>query len=211
MDFKPLDYVEGLAALHKPFTPTLGLSIAPQKSSHYEGTGGLFFKLSSAADDKRVAVLTCAHVSQPPPVSRNDEYMRKNDSQPRKDIILLGNGSFDAAVEAIMKFIGDQTVAISAWENSRSRLAAQRGPKYDELTGLINGARVKITAANQLHNEVTKNFTTTASRVIGHVFYCAKIEVGQAGFMWDWSFVVLDEDKINWDEFKGNKMFVGTF
>ena len=210
MDFKPLLYSEGLAALHKPFTPTLSLSIAPQKSPHFEGTGGLFFKLSSDPADDRVVVLTCAHVSHPLPVSQNKEYIRKMDSQPREEIILLGNGSYDAAVEGIMKLIGDEVVSISTWESSRNRLPAEGTARRNELTTLIDTAKAKIEAANKLHSEVTKNFTTLTSRVIGHVLYCSKIVVGADGHVLDWSFVELDAKKINWADFKGNQVFVGT-
>ena len=50
--------------LLKPFTPTLGLSIAPLKATYYEGTGALYLRLSST--DKRTVLLTAAHVARPP-------------------------------------------------------------------------------------------------------------------------------------------------
>lgn len=115
-----------------------------------------------------------------------------NDSQPREDIILLGTGSYDDAVMAIMKFIGDQTIAISSWEAARGRLPE---PKQDEpkgvkskrkeLTDFIEAAGNKIEEANQLYTNVTKHFTTTASRVIGFVLHCAKVEVGEDRFIYD--------------------------
>ncbi|KAI0369419.1 hypothetical protein BV20DRAFT_1020825 [Pilatotrama ljubarskyi] len=216
MSLNPMFDSEGLPALRKPFTPTLSPSIAPLKSPHYEGTGGLFFRLNTEEGDNRVALLTCAHVAHPPPFFENKVYTRRNDSQAREEIILLGTGSYDAAVAAIMKFMGDQTIAITSWEAARGRLP---GPKDDEpkgvtskrkeLTDLIDAASNKIEEANQLHTDVTKHFTTTASRVIGFVLHCAKIEVGADQFMYDWSFIQMDEDKIEWDDFKGNKLFVG--
>jgi len=208
---------EGIPALRKAFTPTLGLSIAPLKSAHFEGTGGLFFRLNTEEGDNRVALFTCAHVTHPPPLFENKVYTRSNDSQPREDIILLGTGSYDDAVAAIMKFIGDQTIVITTWEAARDRLPEPKEDeprgvksKRKELTDLIDAARNKIEEANQLHTDVTKHFTTTASRVIGFVLHCAKIEVGEDRFMYDWSFIQMDEDKIEWGDFKGNKLFVGS-
>jgi len=218
MGFNPMVDVEGLPALRKPFTPTLGLSIAPLKSPYYEGSGGLFLRLSSDEADKRIGLLTCAHVSHPPLLFQNKAYTRKKDSQPREDIILLGTEAFNNAVSDIMKFIGNQETAISYWESDLNNVPAQQENEAkritamrDELVGLINAAKTKIEEANDLHRYVTENFTAPESRVFGFVLHSAKIEVGaEDGFMYDWSVVQLDDDKIEWEEFKGNKLFVGT-
>lgn len=61
--------------LRKPFTPALGLSIAPLKYPHFGGTAALYFRLSK--DDKRTAILTCAHVARPPPVFCNTSMTRR--------------------------------------------------------------------------------------------------------------------------------------
>src|SRR5712675_937193 len=163
MSFDPLD-LEGLPALRKPFTPTLGLSIAPLKSPYYEGSGGLFLRLSSDEADKRIGLLTCAHVSHPPPLFKNTAYTRKKESHPREDVLLLGTEAFNNAVSDIMKFIGNQVSAIYSWElalstvpareeNESRRITARR----DELVGLINTAKTKVEEANELHSYVTKN------------------------------------------------------
>ena len=218
MSFDPTLDLDGLPALRKPFTPTLGLSIAPLKSPYYEGSGGLFLRLSSDEADKRIGLLTCAHVSHPPPLFQNKAYTRKKDSHPREDILLLGTEAFNNAVNDIMKFIGNHVTTISSWELALNKVPAREEneakkitAKRDELVGLINAAKTKIEEANELHSYVTKNFTTTESRVFGFVLHSAKIEVGAVdGFMYDWSVVQLDDDKIDWAEFKGNKLFVGT-
>ena len=217
MGFDPTYELQGIPGLRKPFTPTLGLAIAPYKLPYYEGTGGLYLRLNTDQSDKRTVLLTCAHVAHPPPLFDNKEYTRKPDSQPREDIILLGMGSYDDAVTAIMKFIGDQAIAIRTWEATLVRLPQPTDDepngitsKRKELTDLISAATNKIEQADRLHTKVTKRFTTTASRVIGFVLHCAKIEVGEDQFLYDWSFIQMDEDKIEWKDFKGNKLFVGT-
>lgn len=59
-----------VAEFRKPFTPVLGLPIAPLKKPHLEGTGALYFRLGK--DDKRVALLTAAHVARPPTTLPNN-------------------------------------------------------------------------------------------------------------------------------------------
>ncbi|CAE7206397.1 unnamed protein product [Rhizoctonia solani] len=74
-----------------------------------------------------------------------------------------------------------------------------------------NAAKNKIQYADQLHTEVTKYRTTVASRIIGSVLHCEKIEVGARShqFTKDWSFIELDEDVIDWDKFMGSMLYVG--
>ena len=216
MSFDPAFEMEGLASLRKPFTPTPGLSIAPYKSPHFEGSGSVFFRLSSNPTDKRVGLLTCAHVSHPPPLFENKAYDRKKPSHPREDVLILGNESFNKAVGNIMAFIGTEMSNITTWESSLNKIPEPVEGEHDryaarrrELVNLIEGARDKIGEADRLHTYVTKNFTTTESRVIGFVLHSSKIEVGADGFMYDWSMIQLDEDKIELGDFKGNKLFVG--
>ena len=52
---------QSLSEFTKPFTPTLGLAIAPLKSPHYEGTGALY--IHEKNKDDWVLLLTCAHVA----------------------------------------------------------------------------------------------------------------------------------------------------
>lgn len=216
MNFDPL--LDSIAGLRKAFTHTLGLSIAPLKSPYFEGTGGLFYRLSSDEGDKRVVLSTCAHVSRPPPLFENQTYTRKKESQAREDIIFLGTGAFDAAVQALMKFIGDQAVSVSGWEKQRKKLGepvvgepVTLTNRRKEFTDLIDAAKNKIEEADKLHTEVTKYRTTAAQRVFGHVLHCEKIEVGvgEHKFTNDWSFISMDEDMIDWDKFLGNKLYVG--
>lgn len=61
LPFNPLR--DPVPELLKPFTPTLGLSIAPLKTPYYEGTGALYLRVGNT--DKRTVLLTAAHVARP--------------------------------------------------------------------------------------------------------------------------------------------------
>ncbi|KAF6765911.1 hypothetical protein DFP72DRAFT_996777 [Ephemerocybe angulata] len=206
-----------ISDLQKPFTLALGLSIAPFKLPSCEGTGGLFMRLSRDENDDRVALLTCAHVSFPPPhQSANKAYTFEQGSHSREDIILLGEESFQTNVDAIKTFIGRQTTDIEAWTVPLGRIpeptqdeAKEITEKRDEYHHLIETARANIVKAEVLHSTVTKDFTLASSRVFGHVLHSAKIEVGEDRYMRDWSLIQLDRDRIDWNTFNGNKLFVG--
>ncbi|KAI9759665.1 MAG: hypothetical protein M1840_003231 [Geoglossum simile] len=83
--------------LRKPFTTALGLSIAPLKYPHFEGMTALYFPLGK--DDKRTAILTCAHVARPLPIYANTGMMRKKDSQAHEKFVALGNMGYTNAAK----------------------------------------------------------------------------------------------------------------
>ena len=179
-------------------------------------SGGLFFRLSSNEADKRVGLLTCAHVSRPPPLFENKTYTRKTDYHPREEVIHLGVEAFDKAISAILKFIDNQMTYISSWESALDRISGLEEDedkritaKRKELVSLINAAKNTVKEADELHSYVTQNFATFRQRVFGFVLHSAEIGVGEDGFTNDWSVIQLDHDKIQWDDFKGNKLFVG--
>jgi hypothetical protein len=88
LSFNPL--LDDVPDLRKPFTTTLGLSIAPLKYPHFEGTAALYFRLDK--DNKRTAILTCAHVARPTPVYANTGMTRTSTGQARVEFVALGNG-----------------------------------------------------------------------------------------------------------------------
>ena len=144
MGFDPLSELESIPQLRKPFTPSLGsLSIAPHNAPQYEGSGGVFIRLTSDPSDKRVFLLTCAHVARPPSVFPNTAYTRKDASQPREDVVLLGTAAYDGSLGDITKLIGEQTKLIGTWESSLGRIpahapdeSASRTDRRKELTGV---------------------------------------------------------------------------
>ncbi|KAF7299312.1 hypothetical protein MIND_00880200 [Mycena indigotica] len=220
MPFDPNNELESTAILRKPFTFTPGLSIAPHATPYYEGTGGVFLRLSTGTDDndKRVYLLTCAHIARPPVQFENVAYTLKNTSQPLEKFVLHGTESCSDAIGNIMKLIGDETKGIAAWQSSLDRLPAyaqgepaSRTNRRAELAGRIDAAKTRITAANKLHDAITKNYTFLDSRIFkfGHLYHCAKIEVGDDGYMYDWALIEVHKDRLEAGLFQGNKLYVG--
>ena len=96
LSFNPL--LDDIPDLCKPFTSTLGLSIAPLKYPHLEGTGALYVCLNK--DSKRMAILTCTHVARPSSAYANTGMTHRNTSQAQEEFIVLGNGGYNNAIKA---------------------------------------------------------------------------------------------------------------
>ncbi|EIW79463.1 hypothetical protein CONPUDRAFT_125778 [Coniophora puteana RWD-64-598 SS2] len=202
--------------LRKPFTPTLGLSIAPLKYPHFEGTAALYFRLGK--DDKRTAILTCTHVARPPPVYPNTGITRGNASQAREEFVALGNTGYNNAVKAMMSTIDDLLCSIEVWNDMLSRLGepvegedSRVTERREECMESVAKAIKKIGKVNAIHDEVIKHRAAPDQRVIGFVLHSEKIEVEVEphGFTKDWALIELYDEKIDWPTFKGNKVYVG--
>jgi len=193
-----------LPQLRKPFTSTLGLPIAPLRYPNYEGTGALYFRLNS--NDNRFAMLTCAHVAHPPLVHRNrTTTLKQGTGQPREEVIALGAGAFANALKSIMGFIGEQADSIEVWNKQLERLGEE--VEWE----LIKKATRKLMHANELHDEITKRHTLAEQRVFGRVLHCEEIDVAvePKGYTKDWAFIEVYPGAIDWDTFKGNKIWIG--
>ena len=94
------------ADLRDPFTPPLGLHISPRGALRFEGTGGLY--ICEGGESNRVFLLTARHVALPPSLRRNDVHAHINQSQPRREVVLLGSRAYQKALESIMVKIGNQ-------------------------------------------------------------------------------------------------------
>jgi hypothetical protein len=215
LPFNPLR--DPVPELLKPFTPTLGLSIAPLKAPYYEGTGALYLRVSSA--DKRIVLLTAAHVARPSPAFADAGVSRRRTSQAAEEIIVLGDEGYSKAITSMLSAIGDLASSIDIWNDNIARLPEPaEGEEEDEGTtekrqeylDLVDKAKKKIEKINKLHSDVTKFRTTPAQRTIGFVLHAEPIAVsdGPHKFTRDWALIELYEEKINWDSFKGNKVYI---
>lgn len=215
--FNPLR--DPVPELLKPFTPTLGLSIAPLKTPHYEGTGALYYRASSTS--KPTVLLTAAHVARPPPTITNAGMSRRrhNSKAPEK-IVALGSGGYSNAVMSMLSAIGDLARSIDIWNDNIARLLELSGgeeedeettDKRNEYQDLVDKAKKKIDKIDKLHSDVTRFRTTPAQRTIGFVLHVEPIAVsnGPHPFTRDWALIELYDGKIDWDLFTGNKVYVG--
>lgn len=67
-----------------------------------------------------------------------------------------------------------------------------------------------IDKLKKLHDEVIKLRTHPDKRIIGFVLHAEPIVVSDKlnGFTRDWAFIQLYNEKIDWDTFPGNKVYV---
>lgn len=144
-------------------------------------------------------------------------YTRKYTSQPLEKFVLHGTDSYNNAIGDITKFIDDETMGITVWESALARVPvyaqdepASRTDRRAELTGLIDAANSRITAANELLSDITKKHTFLGSRIFGHLYHCTKIEVGDDGYLNDWALIEVRKDRVEPGLFQGNKLYVGA-
>ena len=202
----------------KPFTPTLGLAIAPLKTPSYEGTGALYLRENSKGG--RILLLTCAHVARPPPSYPNTGLVRKSSSSLREYIIALGHSGYIRAIQSMMGRIGYLDRSIKDWQDGLNREGGyQEGEsrkttrKRERYLNLIEYAREDMEEIDKFHGEISKYWTVPKDRIIGEVIHVEPISigVGPQKLTEDWALIALDETKFEWDKFKGNVVYVGTF
>ncbi|KAL6301674.1 hypothetical protein BKA93DRAFT_448449 [Sparassis latifolia] len=210
--------VDPVPELRSPFTPTLGIQIAPFTTPYFGGTGAVYLREGSQSD--RVFLLTASHVARPPPAHRNQSLSHKRSSRAREKIVVLSTNAYTNAIGRMMSTIGHELLSIKTWNEEIERLGPVVEGEAPKITrarknygDLVEKANRRIEDANEIHDEVTKHWTTPYQRVIGYVVHAPAIAVddGPKHFTRDWALIDLYRDKINWDTFQGNKVYVGTF
>ena len=211
-------FFDPTADIRIPFTPALGVQIAPKDTPYFEGTGALYLRESSQTD--RVFLLTARHVALPPFVYDNKLYVRKSPSTRRQAVLFLGSKAYTDALEAIMTKIANLVICTRTY---KARIEALRKATESEDTEVADARQElqdKLAKTEKIimdlykfHNDITRNWSTPSLRVLGHVVYAPAISVstGPKQFTEDWALINLDRDKINWNVFKGNVVSLGTF
>ena len=181
------DSLNPFADVRDPFTPALGVLMAPKVSSQFEGTGGLY--LREGGERNRVFLLTACHVVLPPSEYRNEFYEHKNNSLLRRDVILLGNKAFQNARKSIMSQIRLQALAVDHYKNvlvdlgeaiegEDAAIAGERDREREHSKGRLAKAQNSIRTLNELHTEITKFWTLEKDRILGHVVHSPLISGG---------------------------------
>lgn len=216
-----LDHVSSVdptADVRAPFTPALGLQIAPKAFPHLEGTGCLYLCEGGASD--RVFLLTARHVALPPSRYPNELYHRKDNRTPRREVLHLGGGAFQNALEAIADEIGHWDAMADGYEEELAVLAEHIGGEgakaaYErrEIARKLEEARAAKAGVFEFHRNITGCWSAESQRVLGHVVYAPPISVGTGDSMFteDWALVELDRAKFDWAAFRGNVVHLGAF
>ena len=119
-----------------------------------------------------------------------------------------------------MRKIGDLVCSIEVWSEVLTRLGDPVEGENENITekrmehvDLIVKAKKEMEKANGLHSEVTKHRTIPEQRVVGFVLHSEKIEVEVEpyNFTKDWALVEIYRDVIDWQAFRGNKIYLGMY
>ncbi|KAJ3715492.1 hypothetical protein C8R42DRAFT_645879 [Lentinula raphanica] len=130
----------------------------------------------------------------------------------------LSNGSFDAAIEALKKDIEAFSHSVPRWKSILARLGDPVEGEDSDVTASrkrhtlrVEDALERINKAKALHNELTQHHGTPDQRIIGSVLHSesTQVSVKLNGFSQDWALIEIDDSKIDWPHFKGNKIYIG--
>ncbi|KAL4068225.1 hypothetical protein V8B97DRAFT_2059888 [Scleroderma yunnanense] len=138
----PILFVDSIADIRSPFTPTLGVQIAPRATSHFEGTGALY--LCEGGKSNQVFLLTARHVVLP-----------------------LSAHSYSDALEAMMGKIGRELVFVDQCKNVLAELGeAVEGEDTtvadacQRFEGQLTKVEKITTAVDKFRGEITKHWNT---------------------------------------------------
>lgn len=195
------------AGVRAPLTAALGLPIAARATTYAEGTGGLYI-----SDGDKIYVLSARHVIFPPSEGNNELYDRTNGRGPRHDVLLAGPEAFQTLLRSIMIKIAENHIGVDFYKRQLDELEDLDAEDRMNIEGELKKAAAAMITLNQLHDEVTKYWSEERQRTLGHIAYSPPIAVGTGAeaYTEDWCLVELNRDKIDWDNFKGNVIDLGT-
>ncbi|KAK0214044.1 hypothetical protein IW262DRAFT_1408250 [Armillaria fumosa] len=203
---EPVSFRHPIADVQGPLTHALGLPIAAQATPNIEGTGGFF--LTGGGDSKKLLLVTARHVVFPTNKGPNSKFERKSGSQPRVNVLLLGDTSYQELLASILTRIRRLGVIV---EHEERLVKAAKGKEARENAQCaVNEANKTITALSAFYQDVEKKWNTHASRVLGHVVLSPPIGTGTQGYTDDYAIIEVDDDKIDRRTFQGNTIDLGT-
>ncbi|KAK0214038.1 hypothetical protein IW262DRAFT_292361 [Armillaria fumosa] len=210
---EPVPFRHPIADVQGPLTHALGLPIAAQATPNIEGTGGFFM---TEGDSKKLLVVTARHVVFPTNKGPNSKFERKSGSQPRVNVLLLGDTSYQELLASILTRIRRLGVIVEHEE----RLVKAAEGKDDQVAKearenaqrALDEANKTIRALSAFYQDVEKKWNTHASRVLGRVVLSPPISLGTGteGYTEDYAIIEVDDDKIDRSTFQGNTIDLGT-
>jgi hypothetical protein len=114
--------VDPTADSRSPFTGALGVQIASRQTPDFEGTGALY--ICEGGQSNRVFLLTARHVLLPLSIHRNElyEHKRTRTSQPRHEVLILGNKAYPDALEDMMAEIVCELIFVDQYKRELAAL-----------------------------------------------------------------------------------------
>jgi hypothetical protein len=207
-------YMDPTGDVRDALTPSLGLRIASEATSHFEGTGGIYICEGGGSD--RVFLLTARHVVLPPSEGNNRLYVTKGDtSQPRRNVVLLGDEAIQNVYESATDNIRRQAHKVDFIKDKVKRFGEATGKAQVARSPMgrdpLEEAEEAVETLNEFHGEVSMFWGQTYERILGHIFHSPPISVGTSPkcFTEDWALIELHREKIDWKTFKGNVMYLG--
>ncbi|KAH9013974.1 hypothetical protein EDB85DRAFT_1899422 [Lactarius pseudohatsudake] len=78
--------------------------------------------------------------------------------------------------------------------------------------GRLMEVEMTIAAIDVFHDKITNHWSTVSQCMLGYIVYAPLISIstGPKKFTEDWALIDLHLDKIDWDGFKGNVIYLGN-
>ncbi|KAJ3483736.1 hypothetical protein NLI96_g6109 [Meripilus lineatus] len=197
-----------------PFTTAIGHTICSRDNIKYHGTGGFF--VTTKGDPNRLLLVTARHVVFPG--GNNGYFENKNASQPRHDVVLVGDDS-------------DFAAHLSEVESQRRRQQSM----YDSLVSgeghlkylwTVDGTKFRLSHLDSILRELNDHWNSIGDRRLGHVILSPPnntfpIDRGHYDgnqridsqehdpIAEDWAVIEVDSSKINASNFQGNILDLG--
>ncbi|KAH7910996.1 hypothetical protein BJ138DRAFT_1151683 [Hygrophoropsis aurantiaca] len=199
----------------EPFTATLGMPICAQSTPWAEGTAGFF--MVDGVHPERLLLVTAHHVVFPPDKNEtNERFECKNDSQPRRNVMLFGDVGFEKHLESIKLMIRDQEYRAQHREVRIGLIMGRNDPAANqerrEAQAELDKLRAGMESLSTFYQHIFTHWATPESRILGHVILSPpiKVNVGSEGYTEDWAIIEIDAHKINKSNFNGNAIDLGT-
>ncbi|KAF5373474.1 hypothetical protein D9615_009467 [Tricholomella constricta] len=196
---------EPVIEVNAPFSSALPLAIAPLNGLdlHYEGTGGMFLRRTNGSEYP--LLLTVAHVARPPTMFPDNAGLTEQASaEHREAISLLGEKGF---LDVFQKIKSRRWKLLREEEETPPR-SAERSSARSKTRPMRCKIFVEVT---KLQVHVILTMIDPADRVVGRVLHADPVgpSPGPEPFTVDWAVIQITHDAFEWDEFQGNKVYIG--
>jgi hypothetical protein len=198
--YKPIHNYNATAQAREPFSSALSLPICAEATPFIEGTGGFFISLNPG----EIYLVTARHVIFDPDEEPNVLYRHRNSTQPRRNVLLLGEAAVQKHVKATESEIGGKHIIIELLEGRLEDV--NQMDDEEDAEGLQNDIMLDLERAKKAVKilekflaDVSKDWMKREDRILGYVVLSPPIGtgVGEEGFTEDWAVVKVDDSKLD--------------